>query len=314
MNTHGNGSGSSFTGYLSVAAAAVMWASSGTVGKVLMSGGITPSDLVQVRVTLASVLMGVLFALVRRDLLRIRVGDMAYFVLLGGLVMASVQLFYFYSISRIQVAAAILIQYQAPIFVAIYSVCFWGERFTRPKLAALLLTIGGCYLVTGAYELTLERMDLPGIGGALLSAFFLAAYTLLGERGMQKYPPWTVTFYSMVFAAMSWHMVHRPFGYVTAGYSASQWGLILYVSVIGTVLPFGLFLVGVNYIRSTRAIITATLEPISAAVIAFLVLGEHLANLQILGTAMVVTAIVLLQLHREREELAPEAIRTRPTA
>ncbi len=49
--------------------------------------------------------------------------------------------------------------------------------------------------------------------------------------------------------------------YLRAGYTFSQWGWMLYISVLGTVIPFGLFFVGVNLIRSTRAPIAATLEP-----------------------------------------------------
>jgi len=80
---------------------------------------------------------------------------------------------------------------------------------------------------------------------------------------------------------------------------------------VGTLLPFSLFFVGVNYIRSTRASITSTAEPISAGFMAYLFLGETLEPLQILGGALVVAAIVLLQIQKERIELAPESVRPR---
>ncbi len=78
---------------------------------------------------------------------------------------------------------------------------------------------------------------------------------------------------------------------------------------MGTAIPFGLYFVGINYIRSTRASITATLEPISAGFIAYLFLGEILEPLQILGGVLVIAAIVLLQLQSEQDELTPELIR-----
>jgi drug/metabolite transporter (DMT)-like permease len=80
---------------------------------------------------------------------------------------------------------------------------------------------------------------------------------------------------------------------------------------MGTAIPFGLYFVGINYIRSTRASITATLEPISAGFIAYLFLGEILEPLQILGGVLVIAAIVLLQLQSEQDELTPELIRAR---
>jgi drug/metabolite transporter (DMT)-like permease len=92
-------------------------------------------------------------------------------------------------------------------------------------------------------------------------------------------------------------------------FDASQWVWIVYIAVVGTILPFGLFFVGINYIRSTRASITATLEPISAGFFAFVALGETMEMLQIAGGFMVIGAIVLLQIQQEQDMLAPAMIR-----
>jgi drug/metabolite transporter (DMT)-like permease len=303
------GSGST-KGYLCVVIAALMWASSGTAGKALFDAGMSPFDLVQIRVTLASGLVFVLFLVFSRDLLRLRPKDIPFFLLLGSVVMAVVTGSYLYTISKIQVAAAILIQYLAPILVAIFAILFWKERPTFVKITALFLAFGGCFLVVGGYNLDLLRMNLLGILGGLTSAVAFAGYSLLGERAMHRYRPWTVLFYALAFSALTWHVVYPPFTYIDAGYSVAQWGWILYISIVGTVLPFGLFFTGINHVRSTRASITATLEPIFAGVLAFILLGETLLLLQVVGGCMVILAIVLLQLQQEHDELAPALIRT----
>lgn len=294
-----------------MAAAAIMWASSGTAGKALFEGGMTPFELVQIRVTLSSLLLAMALGICARDFLRIRVKDLGYFLVLGGVGMAMVQGTYFYTISKIQVAAAILIQYMAPVFVAFFSICFWKERFTLLKVAAVFLSFGGCYLVVGGYSLELLQMNRMGILAGLASSVLFAGYSLLGERGMHRYRPWTVLLYALVFAALSWHIIYPPFHYVKAGFTPAQWGWILYISVIGTVLPFGLYFVGVNYIRSTRASITATLEPISAGVMAFFLLGETIEHLQIAGGILVIGAIVLLQVQQEQDDMAPALVRSK---
>ena len=86
----------------------------------------------------------------------------------------------------------------------------------------------------------------------------LAAYSWISERGMHRYSPWTVLFYAMVFAALSWNLFYAPFKYLWAGYSLEQWGWMMYIAVMGPTLPFGLYLVGVNQILSTRASISST--------------------------------------------------------
>jgi drug/metabolite transporter (DMT)-like permease len=300
-------------GYLCVVAAAIMWAISGTTGKALFESGITPIEVVQIRATLASLLLALVFSVRRRELFRIRRADIGYFLLLGGVAMALVQLTYFYAISKLQVAAAILLQYMAPILVALFSVCFWKERPTATKLGALVLSFLGCYLVVGGYNLQFVQMNRVGILWGLAAAVCYAGYALLGERGMHRYSPWTVLFYALAFSALSWHIFYEPFHYLRAAYSLTQWTGLGYISVFGTAIPFGLYFVGINHIRSTRAMITATLEPISAGFIAYLFLGEALSPLQILGAALVIGAIILLQLRSEQDEMTPELIRNRPT-
>ncbi len=292
-------------------AAAIMWASSGVAGKALFAGSITPFELVQVRVTVSTLLLALFFSLYSRNLFRIRSKDLGYFFLLGGVAMALVQITYFYAVSKIQVAAAIFLQYLAPIMVAFFSICFWRERLTLTKFLSLVISLAGCYLVVGGYNLHLIQMNRVGILCGLASALCFASYTLFGERGMHRYSPWTVLFYAFLFATFTWHIIYPPFQYLSAGYSLNQWGWLLYISVIGTLIPFALFFVGVNFIRSTRASITATLEPISAGFFAYFFLGEVLEPLQVVGGAMVVGAIVLLQLRREHDELAPALIRSR---
>jgi drug/metabolite transporter (DMT)-like permease len=298
-------------GYLAVVAAAIMWAASGTTGKALFETGITPVEVVQVRATLASLLLALVLLTRRRDLFRIRPADIGYFLLLGGVAMALVQVTYFYAISKLQVAAAILLQYMAPILVALFSMCFWKERPTATKLGALVLSFLGCYLVVGGYNLIFLQMNGVGILWGLAAAVCYAGYALLGERGMHRYSPWTVLFYALVFSALSWHIFYEPFHYLRAGYSLTQWAGLGYIAVFGTAVPFGLYFVGINYVRSTRAMITATLEPISAGFIAYFFLGEALEPLQILGAALAIAAIILLQLRSERDEMTPEMIRSR---
>lgn len=296
-------------GYLYVVLAAIMWASSGTAGKALFEGGMTAFQLVQIRVTLSTIILAASFGIYDRQLFRIRIKDLGYFFLLGGVSMTMVQGGYFYAISKIQVAAAILLEYLAPILVALFSICFWKERLTLYKLAALFLAFGGCYLVVGGYSLHLFLLNRLGIIGGLAAAVGFAAYTLLGERGMHRYEPWTVFFYAIAFSAIVWHILYPPFNYIVAGFDFSQWGWVFYITIVGTIFPFGLYFVGVNYIRSTRAMITANLEPISAGFMAFFLLGETMAFLQILGGILVIGAIVLLQVQQEQDEMIPVLIR-----
>ena len=90
-----------------------------------------------------------------------------------------------------------------------------------------------------------------------------------------------------------------------------QWGLIFYIGIFGTVVPFGFYFEGINLIRSTRASITGTLEPISAAAISYFFLNEILEFWQMAGGIMVIASIVLLQFKMEYDDKSPSIIRAK---
>jgi drug/metabolite transporter (DMT)-like permease len=297
------------SGYAFVALAAVLWASNGVVAKFLFSHGISPFQLVQLRLTIGAA--GLLVFLWTRRPARLRIArqDIPYFLLLGTFGMALVNITYMFAISRIQVGAAILLQYLCPIFIAVYSVLFAGERLRPATILTMAGALAGCFLVVGGYSLDMLHMNGAGILSGLASAFFFAWWSIQGEYGMRRYDPWTVLFYAFAVAAVEWNLVHPPLEAFAHLYPARVWGLILYVGIVGTLIPFGLYLEGINRIRATRASITSTLEPIMAGVLAYLFLGEAMEGLQLFGGFMVIAAIILLQIRSEEDPRAPVYIR-----
>jgi drug/metabolite transporter (DMT)-like permease len=289
------------TGYLLAALAALFWASSGTAAKYLFLNGISAYELVQMRTTLAA---GIIFGwLVFRDrsLLAVERRDLPYFITLG-IGLAAVQFTYLFAISKIQVAAAILIQYQAPLFVALYTMFVLGTKLPPVVFAAMAGSLFGCWLVVGGYNLDLLHMNRVGLLSALASAVTFAWYTVRCEYGMKRYPPWTVVFYGLLFAAATWNILHPPLtGFLTPS-GPAQWGCVLVVGFLGTVLAFICYNEGINRIGATRASITATLEPITAGFIAWILLGEAMELWQVLGAAIVIVSVIGLQLSSMQAE------------
>jgi drug/metabolite transporter (DMT)-like permease len=137
--------------------------------------GVKPFQLVQIRVTLSSLFLGPVLGLFARRPLKIRLLDAVYYCFLGGVLLALVQGTYLFTISKMPVAAAILLQYTAPLIVALYSICFWGEQLTTGKIVAVSLSLLGCYLVVGGYSLELLKMNRVGTLTGLASATLFAA-------------------------------------------------------------------------------------------------------------------------------------------
>ncbi len=296
-------------GYLFIIVAALLWSISGVSGKYLFIQGVTPFQLVQLRVTISTVVLFVFLLVFKPALLRISAKDIVYFAILGISGMAVVQITYFYAISRINVAVAILLQYLAPVFIALWYVFADPGKLTRSTVAAIILSVTGCYLAVGAYNVDLLTVNRVGIGVGICAGISYGWYAVYGEKGMCRYDPWTVVFYALVFAALFWNVAMPPLEAFRRSYSAREWFYILYIAVLGTVLAYGLYTHGISLVRSTRASVTATLEPIAAGFVAFFFLGEYLQPLQILGGALVICSVILLQTGSESDETTAYRVR-----
>jgi drug/metabolite transporter (DMT)-like permease len=281
-------------GYLYVALAAILFAISGTAAKFLFNGGITAFELIQMRTTLAFSGLLVWLCLKEPALLKISTKSLPYFFSLGVFGIGSAQFFYLFAISKINVAAAILLHYTGPVVVALYVVFVQRQKLSIQSKLAIVGTLIGCFLVVGAYNLQLFALNRGGILAGFMAAIAFAVYSILSDYGMRSHSPWTVLLYGMLFAAVMWNILHPPVEAFLHGYSPIQWGCIAFIGIFGTIFPFGLYFKAIKRIKPTNASITATLEPISAGVMAALFLGE-MVPLQIVGGLIVIGSIIILQ-------------------
>jgi len=286
---------SPIAGYLYAMAAAVLWGLAGPVAKYLFGHGVNALALTQVRQTLSFVLLMAFFLLARRDLARIGPKDVPYLAVLGIGGLAMVQISYYSAIAKIQVAAAILLQYMAPVLILLYAAVFMKEKITRAKLLSLALAVAGCALVAGVYNVDFLKLNLSGVAWGLTSAVCFSFYTLYGQAGLRKYNAMTLFAYASGFGSILWWIINPPHSFFATRYSALTWLAFLYITLLGTLVPFVLYFKALERIEASRVSITSTLEPVVAGVVAFIFIGEKMGFLQMVGGALVIAGIILLQ-------------------
>ena len=170
-----------YTGYVWIAAAASLWGIAATVVKFLFNNQYDPLIIVQTRVTIACVALVLFFLLRNRSLLRVELRDIPKFFFVGICGVAGSNYFYYFAIKESNVATSILLQYTAPILVAIYAALFQHERFTLSKFFALLLATLGIFLAVGAYDAGILRSNLKGVIFALIAAVTFAIFNIAGK-------------------------------------------------------------------------------------------------------------------------------------
>jgi drug/metabolite transporter (DMT)-like permease len=221
-------------------------------------------------------------------------------MILGFVGVAGMQFTYYYTISKIHVGPAILLQYLQPVWVSVYAFLFQREPFSKRKTVSLLLAVLGCYFAVGGFQIDLLRLNKIGIASGLISSLFFTFYALWGEKGLKKYDAWTLILYGFGFGAILYWILLSPITIITSGYSFKFWMAFLYIAIFSTLIPFGFYLKGVERIRATRASIISTWEPVVAGVAAYFVLDEALNPLQVLGGIGVIAAVFLLQISKEK--------------
>ncbi len=292
---------SALIGALMAASAAVMWGTNGVISRFLFQAGITPLTLVESRSIVTALGMAGVLLVVARGRLRLRRGDLPL-VLLFGLALAVVTYAYFLSVKLLPVAVAVMIQYTGPTLIALYTALVSRRLPSWHVWAALALTLAGIALLAGVGDLlaggAARGVTTLGVLVASGSAVAMAFYILVGERLGKRMHPQTSVVYGFAIASLLWLGFQPPWQFQTAALEPEHLPLVLAVGIIGTLVPFGLFLAAMRRLDATRAAILATLEPVTAALISWVWLGEHLDAWQIAGGALVLVGVTVVQLQR----------------
>ena len=285
-----------------------------------MESGLGPTRLVQIRCAgSALVLVAAALATAPRAL-RVRGRELAGLALLGVTGVALVQWFYLVAISRLPVGLALLVEYTAPLLVALWARFVLHEPVRARVWWALATCLGGLALVAQVGPGVV--LDGLGLVAAFAAAVSLACYYLLGERLLARRDPLSMHALSMSFAALFW-IVAQPlwtFPVTTladdvalpgplTGAHPPLWVLVTWIVVLGTVTPYLLFLVGIGRLGAARAGLLGMTEPVAASAAAWVVLGESMTPVQLVGGAIVIAGICLAETSRGRVSAAVRVAR-----
>lgn len=286
------------TGYLAVATAAVLWAIGGNYASTIIDRGASVPQLTAARAWIAMAGTGAIF-MMRRSRLPARRGPFPYkLVIAFGVSLTAANLTYYLAIARLPVAIAIIVQYTAPGLVVVWKAVGEGAKPSRRVTYALLIATAGVVLLSGLQDLLGDegfRLDGLGLAAAAASALTFASYVLTGERLSERLPTEAGVFSGFVVASIIWVGVQALSGPADTLTDPRFIPGILFLGIVTTIAPFMLFLYGLKLVSASPAGIISTLEPVTAAVLAYLWLGQELTIWQWIGAAAVVVGIGVVQ-------------------
>jgi drug/metabolite transporter (DMT)-like permease len=298
----------STVGYAMVAVAATLFAVNAPVVKVIEHTGFDAQRLTEVRSTGAFLGLMLIVLATRPASLRITGRQLLLVAVLGVGGLALVQWSYFYAIHRIPIGEALLIQYLAPLVVALWARFAFHERVRGRVWIALALSVTGLVLIVELWRGSLEGVGIAVAGVACLSYSF---YLLVAERGTRGRDPISLLAWGFLFAALFWAVLepwwsfpgHQLHGRTSLlGHLSSVHAplglLVAWMIVFGSIVPFALVVAALPRIGATRVAIVSMLEPVVAILVAWAWLGESLDGVQLTGAVLTLAGIALAQTAR----------------
>jgi drug/metabolite transporter (DMT)-like permease len=292
-------------GYLLVVVSAFCFAAGGNAVKALFKLGYSPQLLSQLRLWWAFGWLLAALLVIRPALIKVHRGDLPALAVFGGIGLAGVQLSYYMTIARINIAVALLVQYLGLVAVTAWERYHRREVVGRQVWGALVLVLVGAFLAVGAYRPALLRVNLPGVLLGLVSAGFFAFYILRASTLARRINTWTMLLYGFGAGSLLWAGYDVVSGMPLPG-DWRVWAVMALVGLIGTLVGHALFVIALRTIRPSAAGIVATAEPVFAGLIAFAIFADRLEVPQVIGALIIIAGIVAVQLGgRERAMAAP---------
>jgi drug/metabolite transporter (DMT)-like permease len=288
-----------------LACGALFFAFNGVPSKLIMETKLlSATRLTEIR-TIGAFLVLLTFVLLRsRKSLLASKSEIAWLIAFGLVGFTAVNLFYFLSIQRLHVSIALIIEFTSPIWISLFL------KFILKKPVSKLmwwgLTIGFIGLILLAQVWKGTTLDTLGVIYAIIDAFAMTGYFLIGERLLKVHPRPALLVWGLGVSSLFFLIVQPIWSYPTAifhthvhlvgrfaGAVFPGWALILWVIFFGTVVPYGFVLSGLHGLSASTSSVIGMLEPIFAGIFAWIILQENLTTWQLIGAAIILVGIYL---------------------
>lgn len=274
-------------GYLFLISAACCWGLIGIFSSLAFSKGVEPMEVAFWRACLAWVCFAVQAAVRKETYLDKK--DIPLFLIFAVFGISLFYISYLFAVKTGGAAFAAVLLYTAPAWVVLGAFFIYGEKLTWKKLMAVVLVILGVFLIsqTGGNAGSTVSVGITALVAGLTSGFCYSLYYTMGKYFSKKYSSANLFLYVLPLGALCIfpfvEFVHKP---------PSAWAALIAVAVVSTFIANYCYYQGLKYLEAGRASIVATLEPVVAAVTAYIFLGEYFTPLGYLGAVLIIAAVV----------------------
>ncbi len=284
---------------------AVFWGFSGASSEYLMEVYYLPTQWISmVRMLSAGIILLIGLSFKQRDHLKgiwkdgVSWKSLLVFSIVG--LMAN-QLTYLMAISYTNAGTATVLQYIAPVFILVYVSLKNRKRPNTKELVGISLTLIGIFLITTHGNIQSLVVSPVGLSWGILSAITLATYNIVPIEIIRKWGSLVVTCYGMLIGGVVGALLFQQWR-IEVHLDLSALGALFVVVVFGTVIPYTLYLKGVEQIGAVKASMIASVEPLAATLFTAILLGTQFTKIDITGFFFIIATVILLAYKDEKVE------------
>ncbi|QXV66168.1 EamA family transporter [Mucilaginibacter sp. 21P] len=288
-------------GIIMAVVAATLWGISGTCGQFLFQQReISVEWLMSVRMLGAGGLL-LVFALAKKDKdvrnIWLDKPSRSKLLMFGIFGMLTVQYTYFAAIKFSNAATATILQFSAPVMIAIYLAIRHGQRLVKQEYLAISLAVLGTILLVTHGNLGALNISSLAFGLGMASAVSLATYTLLPVPLLKKFSAVSVIGWGLFIGGVAISLVKAPWR-PDGIWDIYTYANTLFVVIFGTLFPFYLYLQAVHLIGGQKASVLTSAEPLSATLISVVILGLSFKFMDWIGALLIIATVFILSMKK----------------
>ena len=273
--------------YIKYIAGLLLFGSNGVVASFI---SLSSCEIVLLRTFFGSLMLLGIFLLTRQKFTALRHKKDLLFIALSGAAMAADWLFLFEAYARIGVSLGMLINYSGPAIVMVLSPLIFKERLTWRKVLALLAALAGVFLIGGGA--LSGGINLPGLVFAVLSAFSYAAMVICNKKSEH-----VTGLENSLLQLLATLVVVAVYVGIRQGFevniSSGEWLPVLWLGLINTGLGCYLYFSSIGSLPVQTVSVCGYLEPLSAVLLAAVILHETMLPLQYAGAVLIIGGALL---------------------
>jgi len=278
----------------------LLWGTIGVFITFLREAGFSTMQIVFLRTSVTTLLLGIYILCRDKSKFRVRLRDFWIFIGTGLISFTAFTVCNQIAMQLCSLSIAAALLYTSPAFILIFSAIIFKEALNPAKISAILVTVFGCFLVSGLLTPG-DVISVPGILAGITSGLCYGLYSIFGRFGVEKYDSLTVTFYTFLLVAAA-SLPFADFASMPEAFTSAGWVLptVLAFGPVTCLAPYLAYTAGLGGVEPGTAGILATLEPVVSTLLSVIVFHEEMSWQKILGIVCILGSVVIVNLHGSR--------------